>query len=171
MLRNNKGITLFALIMTIVLLTILTGVSLNTGFDVIKDVRVGRIISNMTLIKAKVETIQEEYTFYNNGTDCLVGQGPYKMSAIENVSMSEEEVRLIAQQNNVTETEVSNWDWYKWDGSILESQGLDKKIVGDDEAFYVHYGSSEIVYSKGTSYNNTTYFYSMTGLNELLKEH
>lgn len=171
MLRNNKGITLFALIMTIVLLTILTGVSLNTGFDVIKDVRVGRIISNMTLIKAKVETIQEEYTFYNNDTDCLVGQGPYKMSAIENVSMSEEEVRLIAQQNNVTETEVSNWDWYKWDGSILESQGLDKKIVRDDEAFYVHYGTSEIVYSKGTLYEDATYFYSMTGLNKLLEDH
>lgn len=171
MLKNNKGVTLFALVITIVLLVILTGVSLNTGFDVIKDVRVGRIISNMTLIKAKVETIQEEYTFYNNDTDCLVGEGPYKISTVENVSMSEGEVSLIAQKNNVTKAEVLNWDWYKWDAGILESQGLDKKMVGDDEAFYVHYESSEIVYSKGTLYDNATYFYSMTGLNKLLENH
>lgn len=168
MVKNNKGVTLFALIITIVLLVLLTGVSLNTGFDVIKDVRIGRIISNMTLVKAKVETINEEYTFYNNDTDCLVGEGPYKINNLADMNMSDEELNLIAKENQVSRAEVLNWDWYKWNAGILESQGLDKDMLGDDEAFYVHYGSSEVVYSKGTSYDGTN-FYSMTGLNEVLK--
>ena len=73
MQRNDKGITMLVLVITIVILVILTGVSINTGYSVLRDIRVGRIISNMVLVKAKVETIYEEYQFSGDEKD-LVGE-------------------------------------------------------------------------------------------------
>lgn len=61
-----------------------------------------------------------------------------------------------------------NWEWYKWDRSTLEAQGLDKEMLAENEYFYVNYENGEIIYSKGTSFNNEDYMYSMTGLNYLL---
>lgn len=73
MQRNDKGITMLVLVITIVILVILTGVSINTGYSVLRDIRVGRIVSNMVLVKAKVETIYEEYQFSGDEKD-LVGE-------------------------------------------------------------------------------------------------
>lgn len=173
MLKSNKGVTILALVITIILLLILAGVSVNTGFSVVKDVRVGRIISNMALVQAKVEVIDEDYHFYNNDTDYLVGEEVYKIDSttyqLGNAKLSAEEIKMIAQNAQVNEADVFNWEWYKWDASILEAQGLDKEMLDENEFFYVNYENAEIVSSEGTSYDNTNYFYSMTGLNNLYK--
>lgn len=173
MLKNNKGVTILSLVITIIILFILAGVSMNTGFSVMNDVRCGRIISNMALVKAKAEVIYEDYQFYNNDTDYLAGEGAYQIDSttykLENVSISAEEVKLIAEGAETSEAEVLNWDWYKWNSSTLQAQGLDQTILGENEYLYVNYEHQEIIYSVGTSYDNENYFYSMTGLNNMYK--
>lgn len=171
MLKNNKGVTILALVITIILLLILAGVSVNTGFSVVKDVRVGRMLSNMALVQAKVEVIGEEYHFHNNDTDYLVGEEVFRIDSathqLENIKLSDEERNMIAQKAEVSEADLFNWEWFKWDANILEAQGLDKKMLDENEFFYVNYEHAEIVSSEGTSYDNTHYFYSITGLNNL----
>lgn len=100
MLKNEKGITILVLVITIVIMIIITGVSVNNGFLVVKEVRLGRIISNMTMLKAKAETIYEQNQF--NQTP-LVGT----ISTIK-PDLSEKEKNMLGE-------DVDNWTWYKWD--------------------------------------------------------
>ena len=69
MLKNNKGITILALIITILVLLVLTSVSLGTGYSVITDIKLGRTVANMALVKAKAETIYEQSQFSGNEED------------------------------------------------------------------------------------------------------
>lgn len=155
MQKNQKGVTIMALVITILLLIMLTAVSLNTGYSVLKDIRVGRIISHMVLVKAKAETIYEQHQF---NREELIGT-PTQIDFL-----SEEEKGKILEK-----TEKGNFEqltWYQWDANTLISQGLDANLLGNDEYFYVNYEFAEIVYSQGTSFDSQTY-YSLTGLNQM----
>ena len=165
MLKNNKGITIFSLVVVIAILLILAGVSLNSGFSVVDDMRVGRIITNMYLVQAKIQVIHESYSFDKN-QDTLIGAGPYKISStnqLENITLSQQEMQMMADNAEVSVADVLNWDWYKWSRDDLERQNLAKDMLGNNEFFYVNYEHAEILYSNKTSKNNVNY-YSITGL-------
>lgn len=156
MLKNNSGITLLILVITIVVLMILTSVSVNIGFSVINDVRIGRMISNMTLIKAKVETIYDENQF-NEAQ--LVGTKIDKLP----VTISEKEKKLIENERNINFNEMQ---WYEWNREVLKQEGLDSDMLSNEDVFYVNYESSEVLHSKGSSYDKINY-YSIIGLKSI----
>ena len=167
MLKNNKGVTILILVVTIVLMLILAGVSLNTGFSVLNDMRMGSLVSNLNLVQAKAEVIYENYTFYNNDTDYLVGSGPYQIDSslqLGDVKLSQEELQIIAQKAEVSEGEVRTWDWYQWKRADLEAQDLDADMLAEDEAFYINYENAEVIYSRGVSTENSNVYHSITGL-------
>lgn len=150
MLKNKKGITILALMITVIVLLILTGVSVNMGFSIIKNVRAGRLISNMAMVRAKAQTIYEKYQF--DGTS-LVGK------EWEIIEISDEEERLI----NTTGV------WRRWDSDTLKDQGLDPQMLGEKEYFLVDYENDEIIYSRGTSLDGKTTYHSLTGLQHMLE--
>ena len=172
MLKSNKGVTIIALVTTIVILIILTGVSLTAGYSSLEKVRVGRIITNMTLVKAKADNLYEEYQFSNDET--ILGEKS-KISNL-NVTLSDVEKTLIqnaALENKNISSDLSNWDWYLWNKEKLQEQGLDSKILKNNEVFYVNYESGEVLYSTGTVHDNNgekTNYYSFTGLNNILED-
>lgn len=166
MLRNNKGITILALVITILVLLVLTSVSLGTGYSVITDIKLGRTISNMALIKAKAETIYEQYQFSGNSED-LVGE-PVTFDFL-----SEKEIQVIEQ--NAGKMGIADSVWYKWTAETFVQQGLDPNLLqnqSSDIAFFVNYEFDEVAWNKGTTYDlgqQKTYYYSMTGLNSIYK--
>lgn len=170
MIKNNKGVTLISLVVTILVLGILAGVSLTAGTSVITQVRAGRIVSNMSLVKAKAQTIYEEYQFYNNDISYLAkaDEDVYFVGTMD-LNVTQEEIDMIATEAGVTSLDVSSWEWYKWDKETLESQGLDKQMLGNNECFFVNYEYGEIIFSEGTSYHNSVDYYSLTGVNYVLK--
>lgn len=152
MVKNNRGITILGLIITILILVILTGVSINMGFSTIKEIRVGRIISNMTMVKAKVETIYEENQF---------NQTPLIGEATTLLELSKEEKERVGMDDS--------WNWYKWTSVTLQNQGLDPQMLAENEFFLVNYEHAEIVYSKGTSLDGKITYHSLTGLRYALE--
>lgn len=152
MLKNKKGITILALMITVIVLLILTGVSVNMGFSIIKNVRAGRLISNMAMVKAKAQTIYEENEFDETS---LVGE------ECEIIDLSDEEKQLLKIDNT--------WKWYKWNANILKEQGLDTQMLGKSEYFFVNYEHEEILYSRGTSLDGKTTYHSLTGLQYMLE--
>ncbi len=167
MSKNNQGVSLLSLVITIAVLAIITSITLKSGVSNIKQVKMGRILTHMILVNAKVQTIYEEYQFSGNG---LISSDDIRYT-ISDISMdiTPEEIEQIAAKAGVDSMQVENWNWYKWDANCLESQGLDKKMLGSQEAFFVNYEHAEILYSQGMSYEGTKY-YSMTGLNAILEE-
>lgn len=158
--KNDKGITIIALLITVILLIMLAGVSVNSGYSVLKDVRIGRNISNMAFVRAKVDTIYEQYQFSGKAEE-LIGTKVDKIDFLSN-----EEIVLIQQRAG--NSEFANWNWYQWDSDTLKSQGLDENMLGENEYFYVNYEYGEIIYNQGISYRtNDMKYYSLTGLNYL----
>ena len=154
MLKNEKGITILILVITIVIMIIITGVSVNNGFLVVKEVRLGRIISNMTMVKAKAETIYEQNQFNQTplvGTQSTITTG-----------LSQKEKEMLGE-------DIALWEWYKWDAETLKTQGLDPEMLRADEYYLVNYQHAEIVYSKGASLDKETTYYSLTGLKHTLE--
>ena len=59
-INNNKGITLLALAITIIVLSIIAGISINAGKQAIDQAEFQTIETNMLIIKAKAKSYAEE---------------------------------------------------------------------------------------------------------------
>lgn len=60
MLSQNKGITLITLAITIIVLSILTTVSINVGYDTYKDMVMTGYVSRMNMIQSRVNVISQK---------------------------------------------------------------------------------------------------------------
>ena len=160
MQKNNKGVTLLILSITIIVIFILSAVSFDTGYTVLRNVRVGRTISNMKLIQIKVEDIAEDAEF-SEDEQALVGlkNGEATTYSLAEIDAEIGTVNLSSQVNDVGE-------WYKWDSSILQSQGLDTKILKEGGCFFVNYETYEVIYSEGETIDNIHYYYSLSAIEE-----
>lgn len=158
--KNNKGVTLLILSITIIVIFILSAISFDTGYTVLRNVRVGRTISNMKLIKIKVEDIAEDAEFTDDAQR-FVG---LKNSEAEPYTLSEvdAELGIVNLSSQVEDTGY----WYKWDSSTLQSQGLDTNILKQGGCFFVNYDTYEVIYSKGETTDNIHYYYSLTAIEE-----
>ena len=66
-MKENKGITMVALVIIVILLLILVGVSTGTGGNLIKQTKLENLKTNMLLIKVKAKEYVENANF-NLGT-------------------------------------------------------------------------------------------------------
>lgn len=170
MIKNDRGVTLISMVVAVLILGILAGVSITAGTSIIPQVNASKVFSNMTLVNAKVQTIYEEYQFYNNDENYLVKSDDYVyVIGTMGLNISREEIEMIAQKYGVTIEEVSNWEWYKWDSGILKSQGLDKQMLGNNECFFVNYEYGEIIFSEKISDDKDGEYHSFTGIKNILE--
>ena len=58
--KDTKGITLIAFVITIIILVIITGVSLNVGSELFSNANLKNLDTNMLLIQARVKVISEK---------------------------------------------------------------------------------------------------------------
>ena len=61
--KNSKGITLIALVITVIVLLIIATISINYGMEIAQKSNIESIKTNMLLIEAKSKLYAEEYNF------------------------------------------------------------------------------------------------------------
>lgn len=66
MIKNNKGITMITLVITIIVLIIISSIAINNGYQSSTQARFYNAISEMKAMQTKVNTIYEDYI---NSTD------------------------------------------------------------------------------------------------------
>ena len=66
-MKKNEGITMLVLVITVILLLILSGISINTGNNIIKRANLENLKTNMLLIEVKGKEYVENGNF-NLGT-------------------------------------------------------------------------------------------------------
>lgn len=108
-LKTQKGITMVALIITIILMIILVGVSWRFGTNALDKAKLEDIKTDMLSIKTKAEVIADKYNFKEINE--LVGS-----------TITEEEAQKIGLTNND--------NIRKWSSEDLSNQGL-STIDGD----------------------------------------
>ena len=143
MIKNNRGVTLSALVVTVIVIILLAGITITTSDLVIKKTRSKNMYSNMYLIKGKVETIYEDYTF--DPTDLTKSLAGTQVDAYSLADMP------YGKGIDLTDTNVNSL-WYMWNKTTLKSLGFDPHMISsdsDDVFFIVNYATGEVIYSKG----------------------
>lgn len=133
-LKNEKGITIIALIITIILMLILVGVTVKVGTKEISKAKLEDIKTEMISIKTRAEIVKDKYDFKD--IDNLVGT---KLSEATDYNT---EAVVIPDE--------SKENCYIWTQEDLNSQELSSIKVDKDKFYVVYYGDDiEIYYSKG----------------------
>lgn len=135
-LKAKKGITLVALVITVILMLILAGVGLHFGTEALEKSELEDIKTDMISIKAKAKIIVEQYNFKD--IENLVGEKITEQSEANEIGIE-------------TEEDINNLNLYKWSSSDLEGQNLSKI---DGNKYIVEYNleepnDSEVYYIDG----------------------
>lgn len=145
MLKNNKGVTLTVLVVTIIVIIILAGVTISSSDSLIKNTKVKNMVTNMYLIQAKAEALYEEYQF--NGTTTYVGTPTTDVTSYGESAGSEDK-------------------WYIWDQTTITQLGFDENMLSSGGDFIVNYATGEVIYTKGLKDDDGNIKYTLSKLTE-----
>lgn len=114
-MKNNKGITMVALIITIIIIIIIAGISIGAGSKVIDKTQLENLATNMLLIKGKAKEYVENANF-NLGT------------SVNSLSESEKEQRISKAKESLKGTEVEDASEFFGNIGITEQELQEEKI-------------------------------------------
>ena len=157
MLRNEKGVTMEMLIITVIVMVVVASIAMTAGSNLRKKTELADRVSQMQLIQAKAEEIYNEHL--------------YKGS------------KLLGQEVTLNEgDEIRNEKWYKLSSEDMKSMGID--FTPTDEYYYcVKYDLTEenseegvdkedidpidVYYSGGYESTNGNMYYTLGKLKDL----
>jgi len=167
-IKNDKGITILALSITVIVLLIISGVSITVGTKIIKKVQVESIMTNMISIKAKTKIYIEEANSKSwnlNDTEKAnkkkeVLEDTYKMTS---TTINEDIQNLLSSQ-----IKENGFTCYSITKEALDNMNLNNiygydQIEGQDSGYVVAINDlddskNEIIYTKGVKYLNNIYY-------------
>lgn len=156
-LKRQNGITIVALVITVIIMLVLAGVSVYYASDAIQKGKLEDIKTNMISIKTKAKIVAEEYNFKD--IENLVGvkldeNGEQEGLQAETYKIPDELKRKFEEKNENGEAKFDITRLYIWTNEDLEAQSLGAIDI-DNEKFYIVYynlentNECEIYYSKG----------------------
>lgn len=152
---GNRGITIIALIITIIVMLILVTITIKFGTGQIEKAKLEDLKSIMLIIKGKAKIIIDKEAFgetYNN-------EGMIKITD-EAASKYNIPDRLKDSLKDLEQT-----DLYIWEQVAMDNNNIDVTITNTD--FYIiDYSTKEIYYSLGYTYEQKTY-YSLTDIQNI----
>ena len=136
MIKNNKGITMVTLIITIVIILIISGVTIYQSVEDIKVRKIDSLYTDLELLEDKVNTY---YLTYGTIPIKEEFKGSENFKTVRNVN-----------DNNV---------YYVIDISLLDGVSLNMKLdfTGDD-VYIMNEQSHTVYYPKGLTIDNETYY-------------
>lgn len=150
---NERGITLVALTITIVVLIILAGITIKFGSDTISKAELENIKTNMLLLQGKLKTYAEQAKFEKK-TEVGIGNSIAPGS------------NIASKASNAGITDITGW--YYFTNDQMDQMGL-KGIQKEEGDFIVKFDienatvkEEEVVYTPGYKGN-----YTLKGISEI----
>ena len=181
-LKNQKGITIVALVVTVVVILIIAGITVKYGTDAIKTAKVESLMTNMITIKANAKIYAEEinaevWDLKENDEDVTKTKS-YNRSNLFNTKYNMEKIENAIEIISKVDSSINDsngCEAYTITTDTLNEMGLsDLASSSSDGEFVVVYNSAdytklEIVYPAGISYDNST-FYTLSNLKNKMEE-
>lgn len=140
MIKNNKGITLIALVVTIIILLILASAGFYYGDLSVESSKYQRLSSQMQAMQLKMNQLYEEKTEINiSGENVDESNGSF--SVVENKGV-----------------EIGNKSDYKSYTSIQAEEIFGIKDVEPEIRFLINFNKRRVIIDGGYTYDNTTYY-------------
>ena len=158
MIKNNKGVTLAILTITIIVIVIISGVTIKMSDYLVKDMKMKTQITNMCLIKAKAEEIYEEYQFLDDSDNLEIFKG-------DKVNTGGLHSALAGVY--LTGAEISDGDtnkfWYQLSKNFLVNEwGFDSDVLLDNDSYLINYKTGDVIYTRGFKGNSGKKIYRLT---------
>lgn len=168
-MKKSNGVTLIALTITIIVMLILASVTAYFGVDLIRDVKLQDLRTNMLLIQAKAKECVEEVSFQKaNVADTEA------IATIKNENLKGKPISENAEVENLLEAttyeiDTANYEYYYFEKADLEEMGLIDLDPEEYGYFVVGYNIEDI---KVVVINTTGYKgnYTLEELNLLVEE-
>ena len=170
--RNEKGITMIALIITIIVILIIVGIAISSGKSSIKKAELESLKTNMMLIKAKALECVEEVNFKlgpnNQKTEEEKAEIREKIYESNDGAKLKRISELISENQDITiSNEIPQDEAVYWvTEDTMEKWGINKIKLSDGEAYLIKFNESE---AKVEIYNTIGFDenYSLTEINEI----
>ena len=165
-MKENKGVTLTSLVITIIVLLIISGISVYSGTDIIKRAKLEELKTNMLLIETKAKECVENANFKLGKLDNLGGD-----EKINRINEAKKELKgtEIEKADNI-DIESSDYNYYyKLTEENLKDIGLSNvKSTDTDGQYIVKY---DIENAKVEIYNTKGYDgkYSLKDIEQIQK--
>ena len=182
--KGQKGVTLVALIVTIIVLLIIAGISIMKGTDLISMSKAETVETNMLTIKAKAKEYIENVDSLNwasndsNENEEYGGLSTKEGKNRKELTGNKYKLTLIedhTQYNNYSEWYQEGYTYYVLEQKALEKMDL-SNLYEESKVYIIRYplqdGNTEnlemdIIYANGIKYEGITY-YNLSDLQEVL---
>ncbi len=156
-LKVENGITIIALIITIILMLILAGVGMHFGSGALDKAKLEDIKTEMLSIKPKAKIVADKYNFKD--IENLVGTPLDQNADQEGIQtsaykISDELNAIFNEKNEEGKAKIDVSKLYVWTKEDLNSQGLNTIDVDENKFYIVYYNlkdanACEVYYSQG----------------------
>lgn len=138
-MKKNRGITMVALVITIVVLLIIAGISIGAGNNAIKNSKLENLKTNMLLIEVKAKE-QIENAKFRLGTSFDKATEEEKTNRVNTAKtefIGEEIVDGNIFNNNIKEDNTNNIYYYKLSTQNLMDMGLKNVKSDEKDGYYI----------------------------------
>ena len=142
-IKKEKGITLVALVITIILMLIIATITINIGKGQILNAHLQNYKTNMLLIEAKAKEYVEKASFNlgvnptdetrQNAQNELQGEG--KGTLVTSTDSIIDDIKGIGVAD--IDTQISDKNVYKLSTSDLENMGINGAKSDEEEGYYI----------------------------------
>lgn len=173
-IENNKGITLMALIITIIVLTILTGIGIGVSTGMRGNINESKEAMATAELSKIQQAVLENYIKYKqlNQERFLYGVKITFAEAkteFENLGLNGNETLKVSSYDGISEADPSLF-YYKLDKMHLKEMGLQN--INNNNEYIVNYSSGEVfnITQKKTASGNVLYVESKKVNSEYIKD-
>lgn len=156
LIKNNKGVTLIALAITIILLLILATVGTVTGMNSIKSSQFTKFTTELKIMQTQVNDL---YQKYKDSKTIEVGGNTYTGEEILNIGKDISSDSNVSNQANKVFTSEKSGITDKTGYRYFDKQTIkDLKIEGVEEEFFINIDKRSIVSYEGFIYEGKDYY-------------
>lgn len=153
-INNNKGITLIALIITIIIILIISSITVYVGSNIVNEAKFEDVKTNMLLLQAEVKNFVEQAKFEKKEITDFTGE--------QGIKNDKEIVLKLGEKENNANT--GNKDFYKITSDIsglkIDNLDLQNYLVSID----INNVDVDVYYKKGIKNENGDTFYLLSAM-------
>lgn len=155
MLKNNKGVTLVILIITVVVMAIIAGISTQGGLNAANSTKYFNCLSQIKVLQAKVNTMYEDYVSADEQTKKEFENYGLEISSTENSEQAKTAFTAV-QKTNLSKENIGEYKDYRYYSADYIKDTLD--LDGIEYDFIVNIKTRTVILVEGIEREGNIYY-------------
>ena len=156
-IKNKKGITLAALVITLIVMAVLFSITFSTSVKLLKNSQKKKMKTMLYMVKSRAEILLDEYLFENDGKELSTIPNSEIESALGGkYVLVVQDLQKVGYEMESTAIPDRGYVIYcAWDEAELKRQGIDTKNLAVGDVIIIKYNvleeSVDVASTKGFS--------------------